>query len=384
MKKILYTLLILSAGIAQAQTNTFPTSGNVGIGTTSPSAPLHVNGDAILGNPGNNTYSKLVIQGPNQPVTSDSKRDISFEFQSAGSALIRSYRGSTWDTYLQLLTSKLDAGSNAPSVRMHINHDGNIGIGTVTPNNKLEINGTGSGLRFTNLKSTTPYTSALTVNADGDVILTQTSGLVNGILFSDSRNNPTTPSDYNGALKTNFKVSSNVGLPAGSSTYSSVIGLRGWGDNSGGKAYELAFNDNSGLLMRSGFDEGWGQWKKLVIETENGSVGIGTSSIPTDYKLAVKGNIIAEKLVVKNSTAWPDFVFKKGYKLPSLNDVEQFISKNSHLPEIPSAKEVENNGQDVGEMNRLLLKKVEELTLYMIEMKKENDALKKRVEKLEK
>ena len=129
-----------------------------------------------------------------------------------------------------------------------------------------------------------------------------------------------------------------------------------------------------------------------------GNLGIGTQTIPAGYRFAVKGNVIAEKIVVKTSTSWPDFVFKKDYQLPSLNEVEQFIAKNSHLPEIPSAKEVENNGQDVGEMNRLLLKKVEEITLYLIElkkenqeikkenqeMKKENDSLKRRIEKLEK
>lgn len=115
---------------------------------------------------------------------------------------------------------------------------------------------------------------------------------------------------------------------------------------------------------------------------QNGNMGLGITAIPIGYKLAVKGNLIAEKIVVKNSTNWPDFVFKKDYKLPSLSEVEQFISKNSHLPEIPSAKEVETNGQDVGEMNRLLLKKVEEITLYLIELKKENQDMKKEIQEL--
>jgi hypothetical protein len=113
-----------------------------------------------------------------------------------------------------------------------------------------------------------------------------------------------------------------------------------------------------------------------------GNLGLGTQTIPAGYKLAVKGNLIAEKIVVKTSTNWPDFVFKKDYKLPSLNEVEQFISKNSHLPEIPSAREVESKGQDVGEMNRLLLKKVEEITLYLIELKKENQEMKKEIQDL--
>ena len=69
---------------------------------------------------------------------------------------------------------------------------------------------------------------------------------------------------------------------------------------------------------------------------------------------------------------WPDYVFEKEYPLPDLLDVESFITENKHLPEIPSATEIEKDGQDLGEMNRLLLQKVEELTLYLIEMKKKN------------
>jgi hypothetical protein len=116
-----------------------------------------------------------------------------------------------------------------------------------------------------------------------------------------------------------------------------------------------------------------------------GQVGIGTTTIPTDYRLAVAGNVIAEKIKVKKqSSGWPDFVFSPNYKLPSLTEVEAFVRQNSHLPEIPSANEIEKDGQDLGEMNRLLLKKVEELTLYLIEQSKEIKLLKSKVEQLEK
>lgn len=124
----------------------------------------------------------------------------------------------------------------------------------------------------------------------------------------------------------------------------------------------------------------------------NGQIDIGTTTIPTDYKMAIAGNVIAEKVKVKKqSSGWPDYVFSPEYKLTSLEEVEQFTKKNSHLPEIPSAKEIEKEGQDLGDMNRLLLKKVEELTLYMIEQNKnmiqqsnEIKALKLKVDQLEK
>jgi hypothetical protein len=97
-----------------------------------------------------------------------------------------------------------------------------------------------------------------------------------------------------------------------------------------------------------------------------GYVGIGTTDTK-GYKLGVNGSVIATSVTVKAYGTWADYVFKSTYKLPSLLDVKAFIDQHQHLPEIPSADEVEKNGQNLGEMNRLLLKKVEELTLYAIE-----------------
>ncbi|MCA0364028.1 MAG: hypothetical protein LCH67_08290 [Bacteroidetes bacterium] len=118
----------------------------------------------------------------------------------------------------------------------------------------------------------------------------------------------------------------------------------------------------------------------------NGSVAIGfesTLNYPSSYKLAIDGNVIAEKVKVKNSTAWPDFVFDEEYKLKSLDETEEFIKKNKHLPEVPSSQEVEENGIDLGNMDAILLKKLEEITLHLIALKKENDALKDKVKELE-
>jgi hypothetical protein len=97
-----------------------------------------------------------------------------------------------------------------------------------------------------------------------------------------------------------------------------------------------------------------------------GNVGIGTTDT-RGYKFAVDGSAIATSMKVKPSGSWPDFVFLKDYKLPTLTEVKTYIDKNRHLPDMPSANEVHANGLDLGEMNRLLLKKVEELTLYLIE-----------------
>lgn len=108
-----------------------------------------------------------------------------------------------------------------------------------------------------------------------------------------------------------------------------------------------------------------------------GNVGIGTTDTK-GYKLGVNGSVIATSVTVKLNSAWPDYVFKSAYQLPSLTEVKSYIDQNQHLPEIPSAEEVEKNGQNLGEMNKLLMKKVEELTLYAIENEqkdKEKDKL---------
>lgn len=105
-------------------------------------------------------------------------------------------------------------------------------------------------------------------------------------------------------------------------------------------------------------------------------------SLPSGYKFAIAGNMIAEQVKVKKQVNWPDFVFAKEYKLPTLASIEQFINENKHLPEIPSAKEVEKDGQDLGEMNRLLLKKVEELTLYLIDQNKKFESQQKEIDSL--
>ncbi|MFN9303485.1 MAG: hypothetical protein ACK6DA_11985 [Candidatus Kapaibacterium sp.] len=103
--------------------------------------------------------------------------------------------------------------------------------------------------------------------------------------------------------------------------------------------------------------------------------------LPTHYLLAVKGLVVAQEIVVTNTT-WADFVFKQDYKLRPLDEVEQFIKDNGHLPDVPSEKEVQRTGVDLGKTDAMLLQKIEELTLYMIQLKKENDTLKQKVEQL--
>ncbi|MDX1407924.1 MAG: hypothetical protein R3330_07315, partial [Saprospiraceae bacterium] len=104
-----------------------------------------------------------------------------------------------------------------------------------------------------------------------------------------------------------------------------------------------------------------------AIIAQNGRVGIGI--VPNaNYKLSVDGKIIGEEVKVQLSQNWPDYVFQEDYALPTLDEVQAHIARSGHLPGVPSAAEINaNNGFEVGEMNRILLQKVEELTLYILQ-----------------
>jgi len=117
----------------------------------------------------------------------------------------------------------------------------------------------------------------------------------------------------------------------------------------------------------------------IILNQSGGNVGIGTTN-PGSYKLAVEGKIGAREVNVIATNPWPDYVFEKNYTLPTLESIKTYIDQNKHLPEVPSATEVEKNGVNLGEMNALLLKKIEELTLYVIELKKRDEAQQKEIE----
>jgi hypothetical protein len=142
----------------------------------------------------------------------------------------------------------------------------------------------------------------------------------------------------------------------------------------------------TGAVRFSGLTNDNSLTRVLVSDANGGVYYRDASSIAfndvLNSSLAVNGTISAQKMKITQTGIWPDYVFSSTYHLPSLKDVEQFIRQNSHLPGIPSAAEVQKKGIDVGEHQAALLKKIEELTLYTIDQKKEIDFQKEELKSL--
>jgi hypothetical protein len=297
--------------------------GNVGVGTTSPAALLTAKGQT------NNPWLSA---------ERNSSTTLQFKIVDAENTGYTASTGTVspaWTNVIDnnnsnIMLSTLNSGGTGGKIIL----DGNsVGIGTTSPNI------TGWGL------ATTLYNSS---SHCGYEIGTGQTG--NGILVGG----------------VNFALTANT-------TYKEVGGMYAHisGSTSGNEGLRLGFFTKD--------DGGTANTERLTI-LSNGNVGIGTTN--PGYLLAVKGKIAAKEVVV-TQTGWSDFVFKDNYKLKSLKQVAEYVKTNKHLEGIPTEAEVKKNGVSVGEMQAKLLEKVEELTLHMIEMKKENDELKTKVSKLE-
>ena len=117
-----------------------------------------------------------------------------------------------------------------------------------------------------------------------------------------------------------------------------------------------------------------------VMSFATGKVGIGCENTVEGYALAVNGGVMSTRVSVMDVDEWPDYVFGKDYERMSLYELEEYIGLNHHLPEVPSAEEVSEQGIDLGEMNAILLQKVEELTLHVIELQKQIDAQQNKID----
>lgn len=198
------------------------------------------------------------------------------------------------------------------------------------------------------------------------------------------------------AQSNTFPATGNVGIgttsPTDKLTINGALSIFGSGlDGSTFQRTVIYSNSTNGLLFeapknssgaRLNLEFNWrgGGSPPLFIKGSTSNVGIGTTN--PDQRLTVNGKIKAEEVqVVVDVPA--DYVFDTSYPLAPLQEVETYIKANNHLPGMPDAATIKANGWAVGEMSNKLLEKVEELTLYLIELRKENEELKRRLEKIE-
>jgi hypothetical protein len=297
--------------------------------------------------------------------------------------------------------------------------DGKVGIGTAGPSEKLEVYNSNTKAGIISLKSfrnDAGFVDVGRISAKQDLTevarigMPRSRGTYTGYLTFWTKSHNASELTQKMVLDADGKVGIGTASPSeklevyNSNTKAGIISLKSFRNDAGfvdvGRicakqdSTEVArigmprdFQTYSGYLTFFTKKSNASKLTEKMRITASGSVGIGTND-PKGYKLAVAGNtavdgVLKAKEVKVQSDVWADFVFEKDYKLRSLNEVETFIQENRHLPDIPSEEEVKEEGISIGEMNARLLRKVEELTLYLIQQKKALEAEQERNEQLE-
>jgi hypothetical protein len=285
--------------------------GNLGIGTASPSQKLDVNGNINMAGVAGRRLFMGGVGGTTYGIAYDASNPSHGIFYTEGTP-----------DYVSL-----SPNGNANNGILNVYGDGKVGVGTNSPRQNLHVKG-----RFY-LEGTEAYPSGWAQN----YFHWRGHSLIMGTEVGEYAHN---------------MIEIKPGGSASGALHSYLQMFSAPSPNNYNQTVQLASEGDSYL--------------------NGGNVGIGTTT--PDAKLAVKGVIHTQEVKVDlNGAMGPDYVFEKDYDLLTLPEVEQYINENKHLPEIPSARQMEEDGLKLKEMNLLLLKKVEELTLYILALKKEND-----------
>jgi len=341
-------------------------SGNVGIGTANPLQALQI-GDLTA----NATATPKAI-------------DLggTFSNTAATNLKLRLYNDGTNIGGLGISTSQLDyrvwntAASHVfyqgSTELLRIKGDGNVGIGTNNPSQKLEVNGK-MAVNYGILMNGVPNSGA-----DINLIQNDNSSSTIGLMAGNG----------------NFESSSGPYLGGRGNTYTALPDQRGLLFLSAG-AVNSPIGKEGSIVFHTTSAAGAAELERMIIKRDgnigiatadpsekldvngnvktSGYVLVGATTLPAaDAKLAVNGNIYSKKVKV-TPNGWADYVFDAGYRLRPLSEIEQYIQQHNHLPEVPTAAEVAKDGLDLGDNQATLLKKIEELTLYVIEQNKKNE-----------
>lgn len=380
-------------------------TGGLGIGVDNPTEKLHVNGAVRLGTTTDSNAGTLRWNGT--------------DFQG--------YTGSAWKT----LTGDSRWSQQLLSDNIYFN-DGFVGIGDVTPDYPLDVEAdapscvrvsnsyTGASSSFgvfsnvINTASGSKYGFYSQVGNGGESHTNNLYGLYSYISSAASGThygvyadvigaddyaiygyNPSGWAGYfngEGVFLKNLSIGSE--LPLGMLNVHDPVNERAEmyitpvATSSGDTSSLFFAEDNDGTFgmywLYSGFADEMQLFGKanantygphLRVKRNNGFIALG-DDFATGYRLSVDGKVACEEVRVELSEAWPDYVFSDDYDLMPLADLQAFIETHNHLPGIPSAEEVEESGLEVGEGQRMLVEKIEELTLYILELRAELETLK--------
>ena len=372
--------------------------GNVGIGTLDPDTKLHV-----LGGPAGSVFpfsgSVLTLENSHNAYLSFLVPDGNESGLLFGNPIGGNTEGGIIYDHLNL--NRLDFRTNGNVTRMVIDGTGQVGIGTDAPQAKLEVRN--------NFKTVLlePVTSGFSVfqefnNADG----------LRGIVGADGFGLSGTPDQFTIATWSNHPIKFFINQAEKMAI--SNTGKVGIGISAAAEMLHIYANDDPTLLLQSNglsemsgkvamrqsnftgadiyydglsdelvfetFTGGASEGRMMVMQLD-GDIGIGTTSaaisdMAAGYRLSVNGKIAATEVRVQPTADWPDYVFMPDYELMPLEELQCSIEAEGHLPGIPSAVQVEQEGIMVGDMQTRMLEKIEELTLYILDMNQEIEALK--------
>jgi len=375
MKKTLLTIIlsgITSVIFAQtwsaSGTNLYYNSGSIGIGTSSPLSLLH-----ITGNVGATDILRLgntdATDGRSTILFTSSKGPQSWQFgeNPGGGVGIFGLRDMTTSGF---------------PIRFVVNTSGYMGIGTAAPTFLLSVGGNASSV--TGGQSSVQYIPSSTSGIYGGHVTqliaspaAASSAYYYGV-YSEAGDGTGVTSNITSSItafagSTIHRGTGNIGTLTTFLATTPVIVNGGTVTN----AYGLYIN----TIKSTGITNSYGIFQSSATDPNYfaGNVGIGLAN--PQNKLDVNGTIHSKSVLV-DLNGWSDYVFKKDYALLPLSEVKAYIDQHQHLPGIPSEQEMIRNGLNVSEMNKVLTKKIEELTLYLIEKDKKDDEQQKEIDEL--
>ncbi|MBW6483930.1 MAG: hypothetical protein K0B10_12840 [Vicingaceae bacterium] len=384
-------MVVFSLNYLKAQTNTLPPSGSVGIGTTTPTATLDVIGSTNLG--GSVTIDSAVTV--RDSATFQKKLTVNQDLKIIGTSVFVDNAKFKSDLKVLGIAKMKDKLVVDGLIRM--NGDANI-FGTFRIKSLADTTFSTNRILYITPSGKVSVGDAIPINPN------PCDHEVHPWVYADG-----TPTDDDVALCPDFKsVTINKDFNVHGLTRLNTTGF-GTQANTQYQLNIVSVNKSAGIRLVNLGNSDYGiknevqnpfikaytvtkGGKDVFIVNGDGTVNIRTNESPSIKSIAVTnpnsnqdvfrvmsdGHIWATELDIKLKTNFPDYVFKANYNLMSIEELEKYIKKHNHLPNIPSAKEIEKNGLSVGEMQVKQMEKIEELTLYIIELKKEIEALKKK------